>query len=517
MRERGMSQPASNVDRLFSGAATHRGRGHDVNEDSFGLPVGVSDAVAAQKGRLYVVSDGIGGHQAGDVASKIAVDTVQRVYYEDPSPTHDVALQRAVKTANEAIYRRAQDPGYADMGATIVAAVVRGNELTVAHVGDSRVYLLRQGQLQALTADHSWVADQVRSGTLTPAEAANHNMRHVVTRSLGSSSTVEVDVAQFVLHEGDRLLLCSDGIWELVSEDEVRHFLRRGAPRGAAQALVDRAVAAGVPDDATALVVSVGDPRSGVLAQVESAVTSLMATQEGRIGAVLVGAFLVVALLFFGAMKAFRGLGAQEAHTITPPSPTRTATPVPTHEPTESSLSPTPTSVTVMEATPTLAPEDESVSIPEGCQEVRIENAGFENERGWHLDRAEYDSTRSFSGSRSIRIGGTKHGMLYTSFYQVVDLSPYSGTANLSYQVLYTGDNLSPYMTIVYDQRNRQDVLDPESPLPVPFDRWQRREYDVTEHLGERWVKIYIGSSGDRSGEMYIDDVHIIVCPDGIQ
>lgn len=506
-----MSQPASNVDRLFSGAATHRGRGHDVNEDSFGLPVGVSDAVAAQKGRLYVVSDGIGGHQAGDVASKIAVDTVQRVYYEDPSPTPDVALQRAVRIANEAIYRRAQDPGYADMGATIVAAVVRGDELTVAHVGDSRVYLLRQGQLQALTADHSWVADQVRSGTLTPSEAANHNMRHVVTRSLGSSSTVEVDVAQFVLHEGDRLLLCSDGIWELVSDDEVRHFLRREAPRGAAQALVDRAVAAGVPDDATALVVSVGDPRSGVLAQVESAVTSLMATQEGRIGAVLVGAFIIVALLFAGAMSVFRP--AEGTPTAVSFSPTETATPVLTPEPTASQIPPTAAPVAEPTATSTL--EEGSASVPEGCETIAVQNSGFESSGGWRLisDRPSYTTDYAHSGERSMELGGGQ----WETVVQILNL-PLANPRSASLQLwLHTVNNSDGITVWLGGSRVDLHCSLTEDDLE---NFWQECSVDEVGQLltgGQTELRVSsVTTAGsiprENTRSVYIDDIELIIC-----
>jgi serine/threonine protein phosphatase PrpC len=472
----------------------------------------VSDVLVAQKGRLYVVSDGIGGHQAGDVASKIAVETMQRVYYEDPGAAPDVALRRAVEAANDAIYRRAQDPSYADMGATIVAVVIRGDELTIAHVGDSRVYLLRQGQLQRLTDDHSWVAEQVRSGALTATEAANHDMRHVVTRSLGNNPTVDVEVRQFVLHDGDRLLLCSDGVWELVPDEEMRRVLRQGVPRGAARTLVDRAVAAGAPDDATALVVSVGGPRSGVLAQVEKAVAALVATPAGRTGVVLASAFVIVALLFAGAMSIFRP--AEVTPTAVSFSPTETATPVPNVEPTESLPSPT---TAVVEPTATSVPGEEMVdatpSASEGCRQVPVENGDFElNEDGdripdgWDTNGFVELIPYQESSGHFVRLGSGG----YNSVFQWINV-PQGSRVIVRFR--FRSQAASDDHYISFKRRRSYGGLERLylEEFGAESTTWESREFSISNPavLGRETLLI-IGTLGNN--RLLVDDVYLEVC-----
>jgi serine/threonine protein phosphatase PrpC len=239
------------------------------------VPNGVPEATLARKGYLYVLADGIGGHQAGNVASQVAVDVIRRVYYEDTALDPAVALQRAILAANAEIYRQGQaDPACADMGSTVVAVVLRGTSLTVANVGDSRAYLLRGRQqsasegsaLQRLTADHTWVAERVASGMLTPQDATRHEMRNVVTRSLGNGPTVRVDVRTFTIQPGDRVLLCCDGVWHVVPEAEFPQLIGRGRPQVAADALVKRAISAGGTDDTTAVVIATATDPWGLLA-----------------------------------------------------------------------------------------------------------------------------------------------------------------------------------------------------------------------------------------------------------
>ena len=341
---------------LTIGAATRHGRERTVNEDSLGLPESVPEVNLARKGHLYIVADGIGGHQAGDVASRMAVDLIRRTYYEDTDPDIAASLQRAIAVANAEIYRQAQEPAYARMGTTVVVAVVQGDELIVAHAGDSRVYLLRKGTLQQLTNDHTWVAERVAAGILTPEEAAHHEMRHIVTRSLGAQPAVEADVNRYMLLPGDRLLLCTDGLWEPVPDPEIARILGHGRPQTAANALVNRAVAAGGADDTTALVVGAGPVRAGVLDQVERAVEAVLASPQGRAVVIGIGAVLILALFVCGITRLFpRGVAQIQ--------PTVTATQTVQVSPTPTSLPTTPIA-TAVPSTATPSPKLVSTSTP---------------------------------------------------------------------------------------------------------------------------------------------------------
>ena len=347
-----MNRNASPEIEFAVGAMTHPGREREANEDSLGLPEDIPEAVLARKGHLYVVADGMGGHRAGEIASRMAVDLIRRTYYEDPDPDVAASLQRAVTVANAEIYRQAQEPAHARMGATVVAAVARGGELVVANVGDSRAYLLRGRRLRRLTADHTWVAEQVAAGILTAEEAAHHDMRHVVTRSLGGQPAVEADVYRYLFLPGDRLLLCTDGLWETVSEADIVRFLRSGEPQVAAGALVNWAVAAGSTDDATALVVAAGPVRAGVLDRVGRVAAVISPQQRAVMGGI--GAVVILALLcglvwrLFGGIRAVVPASTPATLTVTPsitpttiptamvlPTVSPTATPEPITEPTE--------------------------------------------------------------------------------------------------------------------------------------------------------------------------------------
>jgi len=349
-----MNQLAGNLTHV-SGFAAHPGGGRAVNEDSAGLPDGVPQATLANKGYLYIVADGVGGHRAGNVASQMAVDLIRRAYYEDPDVDVVASLQRAIAVANGEIHRQAQSPAYEGMGATVVAAVVRGDELVVVNVGDSRAYLLRGSGLQQLTSDHTWVAERVASGLLSPKEAAHHDMRHVITRSLGAQPTVKVEVRSNRMLPGDRLLLCSDGVWEPVPEAEIPHLLGRRPPQAAAAALVNRAVTAGGGDDATALVVTAGSARTGILSQ---AVEAILESPGQRILVFGVGAVLIVALLICGVTRLPFWGSAQILPTLTSPVVVPARTPQAASSPTSSLTdAPQPTPTAFPTATSTMTPE----------------------------------------------------------------------------------------------------------------------------------------------------------------
>jgi protein phosphatase len=236
---------------------------------------------------LYLVCDGLGGRDAGDVASRLAVDVISKHLQhaqQDPMlpldskederfspPTNRLAS--GIRLANRAIYDAAHDdPNHAGMATTVVAAVVTGEVLSVAHVGDSRLYLLRGETIRALTADHSLVAEQVRRGTLTEEEAERSPQRHIVTRALGINPEVEVELDEIQLLAGDTILLCSDGLTRGVKPPRILEAVRAQAdPQAAADALIAMATEAGGEDNTTVILVRVhSDNGTGFLQRFRS-------------------------------------------------------------------------------------------------------------------------------------------------------------------------------------------------------------------------------------------------------
>ncbi len=229
------------------GAATDVGRVREGNEDDYL----VDDAMG-----LVAVADGMGGHRAGEVASATALEAL-RAAINAGQPLRD-----AIESANEAVFTKSlTDASLRGMGTTLTAGtLVAGGTLLVGHVGDSRAYLLRDGELRQVTVDHSLVEELVRDGRLTPDEAAVHPQRSIITRALGVDASVEVDVYPVELAPGDRLLLCSDGLTGMVQFDAIAATLRREEdPARAATQLIDAANAAGGEDNITVVVVAVTD------------------------------------------------------------------------------------------------------------------------------------------------------------------------------------------------------------------------------------------------------------------
>ena len=229
------------------GAATDVGRVRDGNEDAYL----VDDAMG-----LVAVADGMGGHRAGEVASATALEALRAAI------TGGRPLREAIEDANDAVYTKSlTDTSLRGMGTTLTAGtLVAGGTLLVGHVGDSRAYLLHDGELRQVTDDHSLVEELVREGRLTADEAAVHPQRSIITRALGVDASVEVDVYPVELVPGDRLLLCSDGLTGMVQPDDIAATLRRESdPTRAAHQLVDAANAAGGEDNITVVVVAVTD------------------------------------------------------------------------------------------------------------------------------------------------------------------------------------------------------------------------------------------------------------------
>ena len=234
----------------------HRRR---VNQDCVEAYV-PSDPRKNQRGSLFLVADGMGGHNAGDTASHLAVAEIVGGYYANGNGVEDVSarLTRVIEAANKVIYQQARgNHTQSDMGTTVVAAVVRGQELHVANVGDSRAYLIRGGEIGQITLDHSWVAEQVRMGGMTPEEAENHPQSNLLTRVLGLYAQVEVDVFQRKLEPGDSIVLCSDGLTGCVKDDEIKEVVSECSPTSAVEQLVEWAVDGGSTDDISVVVIKV--------------------------------------------------------------------------------------------------------------------------------------------------------------------------------------------------------------------------------------------------------------------
>ncbi|MCK4472397.1 MAG: Stp1/IreP family PP2C-type Ser/Thr phosphatase, partial [Anaerolineae bacterium] len=235
------------------------GRGHRVNQDCVEAYV-PSDPRENRQGNLFLVADGMGGHNAGDTASHLAVAEIVGGYYANGNGVEDVStrLTRVIEAANKVIYQQARgNHTQSDMGTTVVAAVVRGQELHVANVGDSRAYLIRGGEIGQITLDHSWVAEQVRMGGMTPEEAENHPQSNLLTRALGLYARVEVDVFQRKLEPGDIIVLCSDGLTGCVKDDEIKEVVSECSPASAVEQLVEWAVDGGSTDDISVVVIKV--------------------------------------------------------------------------------------------------------------------------------------------------------------------------------------------------------------------------------------------------------------------
>lgn len=240
--------------RVQVASATDRGQVRSNNEDAVLAETGDSQA-PERRGVLCVVADGMGGHAAGEVASSLAVQTTRQHFYASNNPENGEALREAVSAANEAVWREAQrSPDRAGMGCTISAAVVHGDEVAVGHVGDSRAYLVRRADITQITTDHSWVAEQVRAGALTPEQARQHPRRNVITRALGQRASVAVDLYRLHAAAGDAIVLCSDGLTSVVADEEIGRYARELPPQEAVQRLIDVANSRGAPDNVTVAV-----------------------------------------------------------------------------------------------------------------------------------------------------------------------------------------------------------------------------------------------------------------------
>jgi protein phosphatase len=222
---------------------------------------------AWDRGPLFVVCDGLGGHAAGEVASRTAAEAVLGSWTEGSPGAPHQALRAAVRRANVAVYDAALEAGKRGMATTLTALTLAGREAIVAHVGDSRCYLARRDTVTQLTNDHSRVGEMLRAGLLTPDQAASHPSRSMITRSVGSDPTVQVDLVRQGTEAGDTFVLCSDGLWDVVARHEIGAVAAGiGSPAvptvaEAADRLAQMALERGTPDNVTVVVVRVTTDR----------------------------------------------------------------------------------------------------------------------------------------------------------------------------------------------------------------------------------------------------------------
>ena len=246
--------------RVTAAAATDIGRVREGNEDSY-----------LTEEPLFAVADGMGGHRGGEVASQLAVETLEKLFKKGAGDLPD-----QVQEANRVVFERSVvDEKVAGMGTTLTAALVEGDRVRVAHVGDSRAYLLRDGDLRLLTEDHTLVHRMVTEGEISPEEAETHPQRSVLTRALGVETVVDVDDDTVQVRPGDRLLLCTDGLTSMVSEQAIEEALRAVPdPQEAAHRLVQMANQGGGTDNTTVVVLDFSDDDVAVARPKEQATSS---------------------------------------------------------------------------------------------------------------------------------------------------------------------------------------------------------------------------------------------------
>jgi serine/threonine protein phosphatase PrpC len=236
--------------RVHSEACTHEGRVRPHNEDSF---------CALEQQGLWAVADGMGGHERGEWASALLADKLCGLRLGDDFDQACEQVATTIHNANREIFEEATARG-TQMGTTLVCLLVRARRFAIFWVGDSRAYLLRDGQLVQLSRDHTRVQEMVDAGLLTPADAISHPMGHVLGRAVGVMETLELDVIADDIEAGDTFLLCSDGLHGYVEDRHIAALLAGPNPQAAAQQLVDTTLANGAPDNVTVITVAFNEP-----------------------------------------------------------------------------------------------------------------------------------------------------------------------------------------------------------------------------------------------------------------
>jgi PPM family protein phosphatase len=239
-------------------AKTDMGQVRENNEDKFEYYEPEQAGILAARGSLFAVADGVGGAAAGQIASEMMLKSLIAGYFDHPAPDVETALRDAIANANDRVYGLAQMiPERNGMGTTLTTAIFIENHVVVAQLGDSRAYLIRDGDIRQVTQDHSWVEEQVRAGLMSRAEAEMSPFRNVITRSIGAGQNVMPDLFVEEARAGDIWVLCSDGLTGHVEDSEILRIALHHAPSETVRQLIELANARGGRDNITAFVIAV--------------------------------------------------------------------------------------------------------------------------------------------------------------------------------------------------------------------------------------------------------------------
>ena len=357
-------------------AQTHAGMTGKNNEDRYAITSFQLSDDDLTPVLLAVVADGIGGHRAGEVAAELAVNHITQFIADSDVQRPKKILERAIHEASEAIADHASSAAdQKGMGATCACIWVIGDKLYTATVGDSRIYLLRGGRIQQLTTDHTWVQEAIEKNIITPELARDHPNVHVIRRYLGSPDLPEVDFRLRMYDSeadalaegnqgmqilpGDTFLICSDGLTDLVWNDEITEFIRaKSSLKAAAQSLIDTANQRGGHDNTTIVLINV--PHN---------VQMMVPKKPSKLPWIIGGG---IALLLFLVFASILTINMLRATIFATPTPTFTASPVPTAIQTETpTISPTPTEIltaTPLPLEPTYTPWPTNTELPSGTQ-----------------------------------------------------------------------------------------------------------------------------------------------------
>jgi len=237
-------------------AGTDIGLIRDTNEDYYRI---IHES--SQDAYAFIIADGMGGHSCGEIASRMAVEYISDIVERSGSSLFSCLnigeeIKKLLKEANINVFEASlSNPEASGMGTTLTMAVIARGKVTVAHVGDSRLYMARSGSLRQITEDHSFIRELIKKGTLTREEAESHPRKHVITRAIGTSRELEVDILELEAEKGDIFLLCTDGLTNMISEDEIYRVIIDNEPEKACAELIEAAKSKGGEDNITVIVI----------------------------------------------------------------------------------------------------------------------------------------------------------------------------------------------------------------------------------------------------------------------
>jgi serine/threonine protein phosphatase PrpC len=235
---------------------SHKGMIREINEDFCDAIIGSSIMKAS-----FIIADGMGGHSAGEIASKMAVEHISRKIMENEGVfTEDSIsefLKNTIKEANDIIYEKSNAPGpFSGMGTTLIIAVFLSGNLYLGHVGDSRAYIIRKGEIRQLTTDHSYVEELVKNGSLSRTEAEKHPQKNIITRAIGCFESVEADICIYEVHKDDIYILCTDGLTNMLTDDKILEIVRNNEDlQSSCDELIDKANRNGGEDNITVIII----------------------------------------------------------------------------------------------------------------------------------------------------------------------------------------------------------------------------------------------------------------------